>query len=121
MFIGELNLACERPPEVWGRAGVLKYPHGAVLHALQTLPILNWLLTRWNVKRRVMMLQLTIAAHFLFLVHSTWQTWNGHSRLDLDLVGGTTLILSVLLLLVSVTAITIAAFHDVETGNRSGR
>ncbi len=46
---GELNLAAGKRPEVWGPAGVLKYPHGAALHAIQTLPILSWLLHKLRV------------------------------------------------------------------------
>jgi hypothetical protein len=46
---GEVNLSNGQPPEVWGRAGVLKYPHGAVLHAIQALPLLAVLLHKFRV------------------------------------------------------------------------
>ena len=44
--LGEINRAQWRPFEVWGAAGVLKYPHGAAMHAIQFLAVLDWLLCR---------------------------------------------------------------------------
>lgn len=38
-ILGEINIANGRSPETWGRGGVLKYPDGAALHAIQTLPM----------------------------------------------------------------------------------
>ena len=94
MFAGEWNIAQNKPPEVWGKSGILKYPHGAALHALQTLPILNVLLLPLAAGRRVLALRHAIAAHVFFLIHSIWQTAIGRARLDLDLIGGLILVLS---------------------------
>lgn len=31
-----------RPPEIFGMAGVVKFPHGVVIHAIQWLPFIAW-------------------------------------------------------------------------------
>lgn len=38
--VGEAQIASGRPPELYGDRGVLKFPHGLPLHALQMLPLL---------------------------------------------------------------------------------
>jgi hypothetical protein len=39
---GERRMAAGLPPETFGAAGVTKFPHGAVIHALQWLPLVAW-------------------------------------------------------------------------------
>ena len=39
---GDIRMASGLAPETFGRAGVPKFPHGAVIHALQWLPLLAW-------------------------------------------------------------------------------
>ncbi|MEI8017909.1 MAG: hypothetical protein WCH39_06890 [Schlesneria sp.] len=84
---GQINLATGLPPETWGKAGVLKYPHGAALHAIQVLPLLSLLLQRLQILHAALLLRLAVAAQILFLIHALWQTINGRSRLDIDLTG----------------------------------
>lgn len=84
---GELNLAMGRPPDIWGRAGILKYPHGAALHAIQTLPLLNWLLQKLRLSQSVQLIRAAVTAHVLFLVHALWQTFHGRARMDVDFTG----------------------------------
>lgn len=105
MVCGEINLANGRPPEFWGRAGVLKYPHGAALHAIQTIPIVNWLLTQLVVPRRHTLIKLVIAAHVLFLAHALWQTFHGRARLEFDLIGSMTLLIAVFCMTVPAVAV----------------
>jgi hypothetical protein len=81
---GEVNLAHGRPPEVWGRAGVLKYPHGAALHAIQVLPLLAWLLQRLRVAYAAAVLRAAVVAQGLFLAHASGQTLLGRARTDID-------------------------------------
>lgn len=102
---GEANLSIGRPPEVWGIAGVLKYPHGAALHAIQTLPLLSALLQRLRVSHSAWLLRSAVASHVLFLAHASWQTFNGRTRMDVDLIGGTTLAIAGFLLFVPMIAI----------------
>jgi len=43
---GDTRVAAGLAPEIYGRAGVTKFPHGAVIHALQWLPAVAWLARR---------------------------------------------------------------------------
>jgi hypothetical protein len=103
---GEINVANGRSYEIWGRAGVLKYPHGAALHAIQVLPILYVMLSWFQVPNAAWMLRSAVAAHIMFLSHACWQTLHGRDRLDVDLVGGITLAAAGLLILLPIVAIT---------------
>jgi hypothetical protein len=44
--IGVYQQSLGMPPETYGKAGVLKFPHGIVIHAVQVLPLGVWLLRR---------------------------------------------------------------------------
>lgn len=83
--MGEISIANGRPPEVWGKAGVLKYPHGAALHAIQTLPILSVLLQTFQVAHSTWLIRSAVGAQLLFLFHALWQTIHGRARLEVDL------------------------------------
>ena len=101
---GEINLAQGRPPEIWGLAGVLKYPHGAVLHAVQTLPFLSFLMQKFRVRFSIGLMRSAVTAHLLFLGHALWQTFLGRARMDVDATSRTLLAASVLLLLLPIVA-----------------
>ena len=102
---GEINIANGRSYEIWGRSGVLKYPHGAALHAIQVLPILYALLNWLRVPHAAWLLRSAVAAHILFMSHALWQTLHGRDRLDVDLVGGILLAVAGLLILLPIAAI----------------
>jgi hypothetical protein len=102
---GEMNLANGQPPEGWGHAGVLKYPHGAALHAIQTLPMLSVLMQWFRVAHCAPLIRAAVAAHVLFLTHALWQTFHGRARLDVDLIGGITLAMAGLLIALPLLAI----------------
>ena len=104
-ILGAVNVANGRPPEVWGLAGVLKYPHGAVLHAIQTLPLLSILLEKFRVPHTARLVRAAVASHALFVIHALWQTFSGRSRFDVDAIGGVTLLAAGMLLLLPVFAI----------------
>jgi hypothetical protein len=104
-ILGAVNVANGRPPELWGPGGVLKYPHGAVLHAIQTLPILSILLEKLRVSHAEQLMRAAVASHALFLIHALWQTVAGRTRFDIDTVGGVTLVAAGLLLLIPVGAL----------------
>ena len=104
-IMGEVNLANGRSPEIWGCGGVLKYPHGAALHAIQTLPLLATLLQKLRVSHAEWHLRAAIASQVLFLTHALWQTLCGRARMDVDVIGGTTLATAGLLLLSPLAAI----------------
>jgi hypothetical protein len=102
---GEVNRAMGRSPEVWGRAGVLKYPHGAVLHAIQTLPLLSWLLRKLKVHNAAWLVRSAVAAHVVFLAQAIWQTAAGRGRLDVGTVSFVGLVATAILLSFPVIAI----------------
>lgn len=85
--LGELNQTRGKNPETWGNAGVLKYPHGAALHAIQILPVFAWALSRMRISNRVGCIRVAIASQCLFMVHAIWQTSQGRSRVDWDVAG----------------------------------
>jgi hypothetical protein len=98
-FLGELNVARGRPPEIWGPAGILKYPHGAALHAIQLLPAVSWLMHRLRARNPTTAVVSVLASQAFFLLHACWQTIQGRSRLDLDWLGGGLLVVAGLFLL----------------------
>ena len=104
-LVGEVNLANGRVPEVWGQAGVLKYPHGAALHAIQTLPLLSILLQKCRVAHSVGLIRSAVAAQVLFLAHALWQTFHGRARTELDMTSFAALAMAGLLLLLPIVAV----------------
>ena len=112
---GEMNLAKGRPPDLWGPAGVLKYPHGAVLHAVQTLPLLAFLMHKFRVRFSSGMMRSAVAAHLLFLGHALWQTFLGRARMDVDVTSAVLLAASGVLLLFPVVAIVHGAVARAST------
>lgn len=81
---GDLQVARGLQPEVYGTAGVPKFPHGAVIHALQWLPLLAWgarsagLGLRW----RQRLVSAGIAGSVLILSYAMVQTLAGRGRFD---------------------------------------
>jgi hypothetical protein len=94
--LGEVSLSEGRSSELWGRAGVLKFPHGAALHAIQFLPVLAWLARSLGLNRSVRIVQSALAAQILFLLYAVWQTSRGRDRFDWDAIGEGILCLAVL-------------------------
>jgi len=81
---GDLQVARGLSPEVVGTAGVPKFPHGAVIHALQWLPMLAWgarcvgLSPSW----RQRLVSAAIAGSVLILAYAILQTLAGRGRFD---------------------------------------
>lgn len=99
---GDLQVARGLSPEVVGAAGVSKFPHGAVIHALQWLPMLAWgarrvgLSPRW----RQRLVTAAIAGSVLILAYASVQTLAGRGRFDAPLPIAALLVAGGLLLLV---------------------
>ncbi len=94
--LGEVSIALGRSSELWGRAGVLKFPHGVALHAIQLLPLVAWLARRLRVGESVRIVQSALASQVLFLLYSIWQTGQGRDRFDWDTIGAGILGMAVL-------------------------
>lgn len=86
---GERQIVAGRPPELFGAAGVTKFAHGAVIHALQWLPLLAWIARRRGLppaaRQRVVVLG--AAASVLLAVASLLQVLQGRARFDVLPVG----------------------------------
>lgn len=81
---GELRLDRGLEPTRFGAAGVPKFPHGAVIHAIQWLPILAWAARRAGVAvaRRWRLVAVATFGTTLVLVYATVQTLAGRGRFD---------------------------------------
>ncbi len=101
---GETRRAAGLAPETFGAAGVLKFPHGAALHALQWLPLLAWAARRAGVaeRGRVRMVATAAAGNALFGGYAAAQTLLGRGRFDPTLLTATLLAVAVVLLAVPV-------------------
>lgn len=104
--IGTWQIARGLAPETYPPRGVLKFPHGAALHAIQTLPLIAWCASRFRARWPSAIIWLAIAGHLLGLLFAVLQTFQGRSRFELDLpaaailsAAGLALLLSALLLL----------------------
>ena len=94
--VGEWCARRGNSSELWGNAGVLKFPHGVALHAIQYLPIAAWLAQSLKVKKSHRMIQALLFAQVFFLFYAIWQTSQGRSRFDFDWVGGILLGITIL-------------------------
>ncbi len=73
-------------PELFGQRGVLKFPHGAALHAIQTLVVLAWFCGVIEQRRSWLCITAAIVAHFAWLIYALSQTFRGKSRWELDAI-----------------------------------
>lgn len=81
---GDLRVAAGLTPEIYGEAGVPKFPHGAVIHAIQWLPLLAWAARRAGLpeSRRYRLVVSATVGTLLMLVFALVQTLTGRSRFD---------------------------------------
>jgi len=82
---GDMRMAEGLEPERYGAAGVPKFPHGAVIHAIQWLPAVAWAARRAGLAvaaRRRLVVAATVATAAL-LAFSLVQTLTGHARFDI--------------------------------------
>jgi hypothetical protein len=106
---GDMRMAAGLEPEKYGAAGVPKFPHGAVIHALQWLPVLAWG-TRWAgivERRRVWLVAAATVGTTVIGCFALIQTLAGRSRFEVTPVSGALLAAGVICLVVP--AIVVAA------------
>jgi hypothetical protein len=94
---GQLLLA-GRSPDTYGKAGVLKFPHGMPLHAIQMLPALAWLTAAagWTVVGRLRAVGIAVVGQAILTVYSFVQTFHGRGRGELTPESGTLLAVGML-------------------------
>jgi hypothetical protein len=106
---GDMRMAAGLAPEHYGAAGVPKFPHGAVIHALQWLPLLAWA-ARWagvTEPSRFWLVAAATVGTTLIGCFALVQTLAGRSRFDVTPV--TAVVLAVGLVCLVVPAIVVAA------------
>ncbi|MFM8706771.1 MAG: hypothetical protein ACKOHK_01395 [Planctomycetia bacterium] len=81
---GDLRMAAGLAPERYGAAGVAKFPHGAVIHAIQWLPLFAWAARRAGLsdRRRMWLVAVATAGTVLVGCFAVVQTLAGRSRLE---------------------------------------
>jgi hypothetical protein len=101
---GNHQVAAGRSPEIYGAAGVMKFPHGVPMHAIQFIPILAWLLRKTGAaeSRRTRAVAFAIASASAFTAFSLLQTFSGRGRFEFWWLSAAVLVGSVVLLLVPV-------------------
>ena len=107
---GDMRMAAGLEPERYGAAGVPKFPHGAVIHALQWLPMLAWA-GQWagfTERRRMRLLAAATFGTSLLGCFALVQTLAGRSRFDLTPVTGPLLAVGVISLVVPALVVAVA-------------
>lgn len=99
MFLGERQVVAGLSPEVWQPRGVLKFPHGIAIHAIQLLPFQVWVLRKVGARGLSYPIALSSVGHGLLLVFSFWQTFAGFGRLEMNPITATLFVSSVLFVL----------------------
>ena len=81
---GDVRLEQGLEPEQFGAAGVPKFPHGAVIHAIQWLPLLAWAACQAGIseKQRTRLVLSAAVGTGLVLLYAIVQTLAGRSRVD---------------------------------------
>jgi hypothetical protein len=81
---GDLRVANGQSPEVYGAAGVAKFPHGMAMHAIQWLPVLAWAARRAGLAepRRWQLVACSTIGTALLLAYAMLQTLAGRARFD---------------------------------------
>ncbi|HBE70499.1 MAG TPA: hypothetical protein DDW52_20310 [Planctomycetaceae bacterium] len=87
---GNSQSAVGAEPSVFGKSGLVKFPHGMTIHAIQLLPCACWLLNRLHVPlpERVTCLWLANLSLAFLLAYSILQTLAGRAREDFTLFTG---------------------------------
>lgn len=96
-IVGYQQIDASLPPETFGSAGSLKFPHGATLHAIQTLPLLVWIRGALGLPATLLSMRFWIGAHMAYLIYAIWQTSQGLGRMQPNPIGTLLIVLAVVL------------------------
>jgi hypothetical protein len=82
---GDLRVAQGLEPERYGRAGVPKFPHGVVIHAIQWLPAIAWAgrVVGLSLAARRRLVEVATVLSVLLLAFALTQTLAGRGRFEL--------------------------------------
>ena len=103
---GEARLDQGLDPTRLGAAGVPKFPHGVVIHAVQWLPALAWLARRAGIAEpvRVWLVAMASVGSMLLLAYALAQTVLGRPRFDVVPATAAVLVMALAGLVVPVAA-----------------
>lgn len=95
---GHYQTVAGKDPGVYGNAGVVKFPHGMAIHAIQIFPAVAWCLARlqFHESERLRVVRCLIINMTLLLAYSCLQTLTGRDRGDVTTLSLGLLILSFL-------------------------
>jgi hypothetical protein len=117
---GDMRVAAGLEPERYGAAGVPKFPHGAVIHALQWLPMLAWAARRAGCTERwrVALVTLATVGTSIIGVFALAQTLAGRSRFDLTPATGVLLGCGIALFVVPAVVVAVASAARIVAPSR---
>lgn len=94
---GAARVEVGEDPTVFGDSGVVKFPHGIAIHAIQWLPLVCWILTVIGVqeKQRRMVIWSMNASIALQLLYGLVQTFSGRGRMEPDMWSASLLVLAI--------------------------
>ncbi len=94
---GNYRISQGHSPEVYPPAGVMKFPHGVPMHAIQILPLTAWIMTKLHVgaQQRHRAVAATLVAVLAFTLYSLLQTFTGRARFAMWWPSAPVLVLSV--------------------------
>lgn len=75
-------------PEIYGSAGIVKFPHGIALHAIQGLIVATWLMRSARRADRPALIVSIGVGQVLLTMFGFWQTYSGRGVLEGSFVGG---------------------------------
>ncbi len=104
---GDQQVAAGLEPERYGMAGVPKFPHGMVIHAIQWLPAIAWA-ARWaglGERARLRVVAVAVVGTGLLLIYAIEQTLAGRARFDTTTVTAAILAAGLGCLVTALTAI----------------
>lgn len=118
---GNQRAATGGDPSTYGKAGVMKFPHGVPIHAIQFLPFLAWLLTRLSFSESVRRaaVRYAVASIVAFTAFSLLQTFTGRGRFEFWWWSYAVLVLAGLLALTPSVLVLLGAWRKVTAGKPS--
>ena len=120
---GNYQQSIGKAPGTFGKAGVMKFPHGMPIHAIQVFPALAWILCRVGASDvvRYRAVRCAVWAMLSFTLFSLIQTYSGRARFDVGWISAMVLAVSCVLLFVPMFALASRAFQRLRDKSLVGQ